>query len=155
MRPRTAILIPVKSAARAKGRLAALLDQSARQRLSLAMLEDVLAAVIPAIGNLVDGVFVATTDPEAMAIARTHGATVLPEQEQRSESHSVDAASMLLAGSLYRFNAFLVGYSPGPGWTYFPALPEILITLSIVALELMGYLYFVKRYPVLPKVEHV
>lgn len=67
----------------------------------------------------------------------------------------VSSSSLLLAGSLYRFNAFLVGYSAGPGWTYFPALPEILITLSIVALELMGYLYFVKRYPVLPKVEHV
>lgn len=67
----------------------------------------------------------------------------------------VSSASLLLAGSLYRFDAFLVGYSAGPGWTYFPALPEILITLSIVALELMGYLYFVKRYPVLPKAEHV
>ena len=33
-------------------------------------------------------------------------------------------------------------------------MPEILITVGIVALELMGYLYFVKRYPVLPKVEH-
>ncbi|MFI5339523.1 MAG: coenzyme F420-0:L-glutamate ligase [Candidatus Methylomirabilales bacterium] len=97
MRARTAILIPVKSTARAKGRLAALLDQSARQRLSLAMLADVLAAVIPAIGSLIDGVFVATSDPEAMRIARTNGATVLPEQEQRSESHSVDAASMPLA----------------------------------------------------------
>jgi Ni/Fe-hydrogenase subunit HybB-like protein len=64
------------------------------------------------------------------------------------------SVSMLLAGSLYRFNAFLIGYSPGPGWTYFPALSEILITLGIVALEIMGYLYFVKRYPVLPKVEH-
>ncbi len=97
MRPRTAILIPVKSTARAKGRLAALLDQSARQRLSLAMLADVLAAVIPAIGSLIDGVFVATSDPEAMRIAQTNGATVLPEQEQRSESHSVDAVSIPLA----------------------------------------------------------
>jgi Ni/Fe-hydrogenase subunit HybB-like protein len=66
----------------------------------------------------------------------------------------VSAGSMLLAGSLYRFNAFLVGYNPGPGWHYFPAVPEILITLGIVALELMGYLYFVKKFPVLPKVEH-
>lgn len=97
MRPRTAILIPVKSTARAKGRLAALLDQPARQRLSLLMLEDVLAAVMPAVGNLVDGVFVATTDTEAMGIARAHGGTVLPEQEQRSESRSVDAASGALA----------------------------------------------------------
>ena len=67
----------------------------------------------------------------------------------------VAAVCLLLAGSIYRFNTFLVGYNPGPGWSYFPAVPEILITLGIVALELMGYLYFVKRYPVLPKVvEH-
>ncbi len=32
------------------------------------------------------------------------------------------------------------------------ALPEILITVGIVAIELMAYLYFVKRYPVLPAV---
>lgn len=60
------------------------------------------------------------------------------------------ALSMLLAGSLYRFNAFLIGYSPGPGWHYFPAPAEIFITLGIVAVELMAYLYFVKRFPVLP-----
>jgi Ni/Fe-hydrogenase subunit HybB-like protein len=66
----------------------------------------------------------------------------------------VASGSMLLAGSLYRFNAFLIGFNPGPGWTYFPALPEIFITLGIVAFELMAYLYFVKRFPVLPKVEH-
>ena len=65
------------------------------------------------------------------------------------------SSSLLLAGALYRFNVFLIGYSAGPGWSYFPALPEIVITLSIIALELMGYLYFVKRYPVLPKAEHV
>ena len=59
------------------------------------------------------------------------------------------SASMLLAGSLYRFNVFLIGYSPGPGWRYFPAVPEIMITLGIVAIELMAYLYFVKRFPVL------
>jgi len=97
VRPRTAVLIPVKSTGRAKARLASLLDQSARQRLSLAMLEDVLAAVMPAIGSLADVVYVATSDPEAMGIARTHGARVLVEQEQRSESHSVDAASGALA----------------------------------------------------------
>jgi Ni/Fe-hydrogenase subunit HybB-like protein len=60
------------------------------------------------------------------------------------------AVSMLLAGSLYRFDAFLVGFSPGPGWHYFPAPAEIFITLGIVAIELMAYLYFVKRFPVLP-----
>ena len=65
----------------------------------------------------------------------------------------ISAALMLLAGSLYRFDTYLVGFNPGPGWHYFPALPELLITIGIVAIELMAYLYFVKRYPVLPAVE--
>ena len=97
MRPRTAILIPVKSTARAKARLAGLLDQAARRRLSLAMLEDVLAAVMPVVGEGADTVYVTTSDLEAVAIARARGAMILPEQEQRSESHSVDAASQTLA----------------------------------------------------------
>jgi Ni/Fe-hydrogenase subunit HybB-like protein len=64
------------------------------------------------------------------------------------------AVLMLLGGAVYRFNTYLVGFNPGPGWHYFPALPEILITVGIVSIELMAYLYFVKRYPVLPAVEH-
>jgi Ni/Fe-hydrogenase subunit HybB-like protein len=62
----------------------------------------------------------------------------------------VAAVSVLLAGSLYRFDAFLIGYNPGTAWHYFPAPGEIFITLGIVAIELMAYLYFVKRFPVLP-----
>ena len=93
MRPRTSILIPVKATGRAKGRLAELLDQATRQELSLVMLEDVLAAVMPAAEHLVDAVYVATLDPAVMEIARKRGARVLEEREQRSESASVDAAS--------------------------------------------------------------
>lgn len=65
----------------------------------------------------------------------------------------VAAALLLAAGALYRFDTYLIGFNPGSGWRYFPALPEILITIGIVSMELMAYLYFVKRYPVLPAVE--
>ena len=95
--PATSILIPVKSTARAKGRLASVLDQATRRQLSLSMLEDVLEAVTPAVGRGVAAVYVATADAGAMAIARRYGATVLAETEQRSESYSVDGASRLLA----------------------------------------------------------
>ncbi len=64
------------------------------------------------------------------------------------------AFSMLLAGAVYRFNTYLVGFSPAPGWSYFPAVPEIFITLGIMAAEVMAYLIFVKTFPVLPKPEH-
>ena len=66
----------------------------------------------------------------------------------------IAAVSMLFAGAAYRFDAFLVTYNPGPGYSYFPSVPEIMITLGIVALELMLYLIFVKRLPVLHRAEH-
>lgn len=59
------------------------------------------------------------------------------------------ALSMLFAASLYRLNAFLLTYDPGPGYSYFPSVPEIMVTLGLVALEVMVFLYVVKRFPVL------
>ncbi len=60
-------------------------------------------------------------------------------------------ASLLMigAGILYRFDTYLVAFSPGPGWTYFPSLPEVMITLGILSLEIMLYVFIVKRYPIL------
>ncbi|MEJ2455935.1 MAG: Ni/Fe-hydrogenase cytochrome b subunit [Candidatus Thiodiazotropha sp.] len=63
------------------------------------------------------------------------------------------AVSMLFAGSLYRFNAFLITYNPGPGYSYFPSVPEIMVTAGVVAVEIMAYLYVVKRFPVLHNAE--
>lgn len=61
------------------------------------------------------------------------------------------AVSLLLAGAVYRFNAFLIGFNPGPGFSYFPSVPEIMITLGIIAIEILGYIYFVKKLPVMPR----
>ena len=60
-------------------------------------------------------------------------------------------AAMLLVfvGALYRFDTYLVAFDPGPGWAYFPALPELLITVGVVALEIALYIFIVKRYPIL------
>ena len=66
----------------------------------------------------------------------------------------VAAILMVLAGSVYRFDTFLVAFNPGPGWHYFPSISEIFITLGIISVEIMAYLYFVKRLPVLPEVKH-
>ncbi|MCP5426935.1 MAG: Ni/Fe-hydrogenase cytochrome b subunit [Chromatiaceae bacterium] len=63
------------------------------------------------------------------------------------------AVSMLFAGSLYRLNAFLITYNPGPGYSYFPSVPEIMVTVGLVALEVMVFLYVVKRFPVLHREE--
>ena len=61
---------------------------------------------------------------------------------------------MLAAGAVYRFNAFLVGFDPLNGWHYFPSLSEFLITVGVIAVEIMGYLIFVKKRPVLTRIEH-
>lgn len=64
------------------------------------------------------------------------------------------AACCLMAGAfLLRVNAYFVGYSTGAGWTYFPSVPEIMVTVGIIALEILGYIVLVRLLPVLPK-EH-
>ncbi|MCP3881120.1 MAG: Ni/Fe-hydrogenase cytochrome b subunit [Sulfitobacter sp.] len=72
-----------------------------------------------------------------------------PVQRRRGSKLLIAAVCMLFAGTLYRFNAFLFTFDPGPGYSYFPSVPEIMITLSIIALELMAYLVLVKTLPVL------
>jgi Ni/Fe-hydrogenase subunit HybB-like protein len=64
----------------------------------------------------------------------------------------VSAALTVLGGGLYRFNVYLIGFNPGDGWIYFPSLAEVLISVGIVALELLGYQVLVKLVPVLPKI---
>ena len=63
----------------------------------------------------------------------------------------VSAALIVLGGALYRFNVYLIGFNPGKGWHYFPALAELLVSVGIVAFEILGYQVIVKILPVLPK----
>lgn len=64
------------------------------------------------------------------------------------------AVSLLLAGALFRFDAFLIGFNPGPGWHYFPSFQETMITVGIISIEIAAYMVFVKRLPVLPSTGH-
>ena len=73
---------------------------------------------------------------------------------QKPQKLFVSAIAMLAAGAVYRFNVFLVGFDPGNGWHYFPTLSEFLITLGLIAAEIMAYLIFVKKLPVLPHIRH-
>jgi len=61
----------------------------------------------------------------------------------------ISAIMMMLAGSLYRFDTFLVGFNPGPGWSYFPTIPEMTVTIGFVAFEVLAYLFIVKMFPIL------
>ncbi|NEV62528.1 Ni/Fe-hydrogenase cytochrome b subunit [Thiorhodococcus minor] len=76
--------------------------------------------------------------------------SLLGKARRRHPTHLFwSALAVVLAGALYRFDAFLIAYNPGPGWHYFPAVGEMMITLGVVAVEIMAYLFFVKKTPVL------
>lgn len=63
------------------------------------------------------------------------------------------AAAMLLNGVLYRLNCYLIGYDPGNGWSYFPSMGEIAVTLGIFSFEVLMYVLLVKTLPVLHAVK--
>ncbi len=66
----------------------------------------------------------------------------------------IAAMSMLLAGTLYRLDAFLITLNPGPGYSYFPSAPEIMVTIGLIAFEIMAFLVLIKILPVLPREEN-
>jgi len=59
------------------------------------------------------------------------------------------AVLFMAAGSLYRFDTYLVAFRPGDQWSYFPSVTELLITLGLVAGEIMAYIVIVKVFPIL------
>ncbi|OIP22610.1 MAG: Ni/Fe-hydrogenase cytochrome b subunit [Comamonadaceae bacterium CG2_30_60_41] len=59
--------------------------------------------------------------------------------------------AIMVGGILLRLNGFLIGYNTGPGWNYFPSLAEIMVTVGMFAIEVMGYIIITKRFPVLPR----
>ncbi|MDX1763248.1 MAG: Ni/Fe-hydrogenase cytochrome b subunit, partial [bacterium] len=83
-------------------------------------------------------------------------AVMLLPKANRSKPRTLFSAGglMLLAGAVYRLNVFLVGFNPASGWRYFPSVAEMTITLGVIALEVMLYLIIVKKFPVLPRLEH-
>jgi 2-phospho-L-lactate guanylyltransferase len=85
------ILVPVKSLANAKQRLAAVLDQPTRTMLAQAMLFDVLET-LHAWTNHPD-ISIVTSDPFALDLARQFKFQVIPDNTSRSETEAIDMAT--------------------------------------------------------------
>jgi len=74
------------------------------------------------------------------------------ESQRRNPARLFVAGILLmLGGSLLRINGFLIAYDTGAGFTYFPALPEILVTMGMFATEVLIYVVITRRFPVLPR----
>ncbi len=100
-------VLPVKDTGDAKQRLAEFLTESERQRLALAMAEDVLELLsrVPGLSDIV----VVTRDEGATALAERHGAQVLTEPSNDGQSAAVERA----AGALDRAGADSLLQVPG------------------------------------------
>jgi 2-phospho-L-lactate guanylyltransferase len=89
------ILVPVKDAAKAKSRMSPLLSAAERAGVAHALLEDLIHALV----TIPCPVVMATNSARAAARVRTLGWEVFLEEDQISESSSVDEASKRLAGN--------------------------------------------------------
>lgn len=76
---------------------------------------------------------------------------VLASAARRASATWQARAGMLLvaAGALYRVNSYLVAYQPGAHFSYFPALPEMAITIGFFSAEIAIYVWAVRRFPIL------
>ena len=90
-----ALLLPIKDLNHAKKRLMGVLTPEERFGLAEAMLKDTIRAVQGV--KRAEKVFVVTNYKPAMRLAEEAGWEILHEEEQISESHSVDAASKICA----------------------------------------------------------
>jgi Ni/Fe-hydrogenase subunit HybB-like protein len=59
--------------------------------------------------------------------------------------------ALMAGGSLLRINGYLIGYETGDGFNYFPSIYEIVGTAAMFAIEVLGYIYLTRRFPVLPR----
>lgn len=73
------------------------------------------------------------------------------ESARRSAAKQFIAAVLLmLGGMLLRINGFLIGYMTGEGWHYFPSFAELMVTVGLIAFEILAYIVIVRKFPVLP-----
>jgi 2-phospho-L-lactate guanylyltransferase len=90
-----ALLLPIKDLRNAKQRLAGVLTAEERAGLAQAMLEDTIRAVRGV--TRAERIFVISNYEPAFEIAEENGWEILREEQQTSESDSVDAASKICA----------------------------------------------------------
>src|SRR5216684_2627731 len=88
-----ALLLPIKDLNNAKKRLMGVLTPEERFGLAEAMLADTIRAVRGV--ELAEKIFIVTNYEPAMRVAQENGWEILREQQQISESDSVDAASRI------------------------------------------------------------
>lgn len=77
-------------------------------------------------------------------------AVILARQQSRRDLGALvrAAMAMICAGAVYRFDVYLVAFDPGAHFAYFPSVIELLVTIGLLAAEVLAYIIIVKRFPI-------
>lgn len=70
---------------------------------------------------------------------------------RRAQRLFVGAVLLALGGIMYRISAYLVAYETGAGWSYFPSMGELGVTLGLIAFEVLAIIIAIRYLPILPK----
>jgi Ni/Fe-hydrogenase subunit HybB-like protein len=73
-----------------------------------------------------------------------------PQARRHPAKLFIAASCLMLGGFILRINSYLVGYETGSGWHYFPSVSEIMVSIGMIALEVLGYIVLVRYLPILP-----
>jgi Ni/Fe-hydrogenase subunit HybB-like protein len=78
-------------------------------------------------------------------------ALLLGNPHRRRDPGVLFRAALLtvMGGSLYRFDTYLVGYDPGPGWSYFPSVNELLVSIGLASAGIAVFVFAAKKFPIL------
>lgn len=131
--------VPIKDTTAAKQRLAEAAPAEFRQKLALAMAEDVLAALAGA--RRLAGIIVVTVDPAAAALARRYGARVWDDGALDGHTGAVTAAGRRLVAegadgmltvpgdiptiTADEIDAVIAAHLPAPSFTIAPSHDEL------------------------------
>jgi Ni/Fe-hydrogenase subunit HybB-like protein len=76
-----------------------------------------------------------------------------PAQRRSPQKLFLAAVAMALQGIIYRINCYYVAYLTGDGWSYFPSLPEMMVSVGFISMEILAFIIVVRLLPVLPAQE--
>jgi Ni/Fe-hydrogenase subunit HybB-like protein len=77
-----------------------------------------------------------------------------PGWRKHARSLFLTAMCLILGAAVLRFNALIVGFTPSAGYVYFPSVIELLVSIGLLAIEMVGFIYIVKTFPILPPRTH-
>lgn len=61
----------------------------------------------------------------------------------------ISGVLLVLAGTVYRFDTYLIAYKPTTGWVYFPSLGELLLSACLASTGIAVYIVMIKLFPIL------